>query len=246
MSEATPSKDTQAGDHHDEHDHVLSWQTLLGTLVALLVLTGITVGAAYVDLGELNIFIAMLIACVKATLVLAIFMHLWWDKPFNTIVFLTSVGMLALFLAIATLDTGTYQWRLDPGYGEKAMQKMREDLMEERMKAGQSPVLYPKHGAEGGADDPAVLAMKGKKLYAACAACHGPTGKGVPNLGKDMTTSKFVQETSDAELVEFIKKGRPADDPANTTKVAMPPKGGRADLTDDDLKAIVAFIRTLK
>lgn len=47
-----------------------------------------------------------------------------------------------------------------------------------------------------------------------------------------MTTSEFIKSQSDAQLVEFIKKGRPASDPANTTKVDMPPKGGNPALTD--------------
>ncbi|WP_448601203.1 hypothetical protein [Thermoflexus hugenholtzii] len=44
--------------------------------------------------------------------------------------------------------------------------------------------------------------------------------------------------------MEFIKKGRPATDPANTTGVDMPPKGGNPALTDQDLADIIAFLRT--
>ena len=85
----------------------------------------------------------------------------------------------------------------------------------------------------------------GKELFVACAACHGPEGKGMPNLGKDFTTSTFVAEKTDAELVEFLKVGRGTDDPLNTTGVMMPPKGGNPALTDQDLLDIVAFVRTL-
>lgn len=93
---------------------------------------------------------------------------------------------------------------------------------------------------------PEVIA-EGKKLYeASCSACHGPDAKGLPGLGKDLTTSEFAIGLSDAELVEFIKKGRPASDPANTTGVDMPPKGGNPALTDDQLQKIVQYIRTLE
>jgi disulfide bond formation protein DsbB len=64
-------------------------------------------------------------------------------------------------------------------------------------------------------------------------------------LGKDLTTSQFVKDKSDAELVAFVKQGRPASDPANTTGVDMPPRGGNPALSDTDLANIVAFIRTL-
>ena len=64
-------------------------------------------------------------------------------------------------------------------------------------------------------------------------------------LGKDMTTSKFIAERSDEEMVEFIKRGRAADDPLNTTGIAMPPKGLNVALSDEDILAIVKFIRSL-
>jgi len=79
-----------------------------------------------------------------------------------------------------------------------------------------------------------------------CSACHGPEGKGVPGLGKDMTASEFITGKTDAELVDFIKVGRDPSDPLNTTGVAMPPKGGNPALSDDDLLNVVMFIRTLQ
>jgi disulfide bond formation protein DsbB len=78
-----------------------------------------------------------------------------------------------------------------------------------------------------------------------CAACHGMNGKGLPKLGKDLTTSKFVAEKSDAELLDFIKKGRLPTDPLNTTGVAMPPKGGNPALTDQQLMDIISYIRQI-
>jgi disulfide bond formation protein DsbB len=43
----------------------------------------------------------------------------------------------------------------------------------------------------------------------------------------------------------FIKTGRPASDPLNTTGVDMPPKGGNPALSDQDLADIIAFIRSI-
>lgn len=88
---------------------------------------------------------------------------------------------------------------------------------------------------------------KGKTLYAGtCASCHGPDAKGLPNLGKDLTTSAFAKGLSDEDLYKFVIKGRTASDPANTTGVDMPPRGGNPALTDQDLADIVAYIRTLE
>ncbi len=100
---------------------------------------------------------------------------------------------------------------------------------------------------EGGkmvmAGDPA----KGEELYmSTCASCHGPDARGLPNLGKNLRSSEFVKGLSDEELLDFIKKGRPASDPANTTGVDMPPKGGNPALTDEDIMHIIAYIRSIE
>jgi disulfide bond formation protein DsbB len=90
-------------------------------------------------------------------------------------------------------------------------------------------------------------ATRGRQVFAqSCAACHGQDAKGMPGLGKDMTTSAFIKGQSDAQLLDFIKKGRPVSDPANTTKVDMPPKGGNPALTDAQLVDIIAFMRSVQ
>lgn len=89
-------------------------------------------------------------------------------------------------------------------------------------------------------------AAHGKELFVTCAACHGPDAKGLPNLGKDITTSTFVKDKTDDELVAFLKVGRDAGDPLNTTGVAMPPKGGNPVLVDADLLDLVAYMRELQ
>ncbi|MBI2940637.1 MAG: cytochrome c [Chloroflexi bacterium] len=100
-----------------------------------------------------------------------------------------------------------------------------------------------KPAAAKAAGDP----TRGKALYdQSCGACHGPDARGIPGLGKDLTTGAFVKGQTDAELVDFIKKGRPASDPANTTKIDMPPKGGNPALTDAQIADIVASMRTLQ
>ncbi len=93
------------------------------------------------------------------------------------------------------------------------------------------------------AGDPAAGETKFNEV---CIACHGPGGVGIENLGKPFTTSEFVRGSSDEELLAFVQKGRPMSDPANTTGVDMPPKGGNPALTDAQILDIVAYIRTLQ
>lgn len=93
----------------------------------------------------------------------------------------------------------------------------------------------------------APSAEHGKQLFAtACATCHGPQGKGLPHLGKDLQTSQFAANLSDGKLADFIAQGRAADDPLNTTHVPMPPKGGNPALSAQDISDIVAYVRQLQ
>lgn len=86
----------------------------------------------------------------------------------------------------------------------------------------------------------------GEKLFSQnCSACHGMDGAGVAGLGKPLVGSPMLK-LKDAELVAFIKQGRDTGDKANTTGVAMPPKGGNPALTDQNLQEIVTYLRGLK
>jgi len=87
-------------------------------------------------------------------------------------------------------------------------------------------------------------AAKGKELWmATCRSCHGVEGEGIEGQGKDIRQSEFIAERSDEELVEFIQKGRMPFHPDNETGIQMPPRGGNPQLSDDDLRHIVAYVR---
>lgn len=87
----------------------------------------------------------------------------------------------------------------------------------------------------------------GRDLYqASCIACHGPTGTGVANLGKDLVHGMFPLSLSDTGLAKLIIAGRAVTDPMNTTKIPMPPKGGREDFTDEQIRQIVVYVRGLQ
>lgn len=104
----TPATDSHAGGHH-----ITSMPVLVGVFAALIVLSVVTVAAASVDFGELNLFVAMGIASVKATLVALFFMHLAHDRGFNTLAFFASFLFVTLFVGITMMDSGQYQSQID-------------------------------------------------------------------------------------------------------------------------------------
>ena len=109
-------------------------------------------------------------------------------------------------------------------------------------------------GGGGGGDDTTTTSVAafsgdpvhGLELYrGTCIVCHGEGGVGIAGLGKPWVGSDFINARTDAEMLAFLLVGRPADDPLNTTGIAMLPKGGNNALTEADLLDLIAYMRTL-
>lgn len=108
--------DHGAHDHggHDHFAHTSPMSLLVGVLIALVLLTILTVGVTAIDLGaQGNFIVAMIIATVKAALVMGYFMHMVWDNKFNVVAFTSSFLFVLLFLAMALTDRGEYQDSID-------------------------------------------------------------------------------------------------------------------------------------
>jgi len=105
------------GEQHTEGiAHVVPLWLLLAVFAALLVFTWLTVAATAIDLGRLNIWIALAIAAIKATLVALYFMHLRYDRPLNGVIFLFAIFFVMLFVGLVLMDTSHYQPELIEGY----------------------------------------------------------------------------------------------------------------------------------
>jgi len=103
------AEQTATGHHEGGLSHTTPVPLLIGILGALLVLTVLTVSVTSIDLGSQgNLVIAMVVATIKAGLVITYFMHLRWDRIFHLILFLTSVLFVILFLSMTITDRGEY------------------------------------------------------------------------------------------------------------------------------------------
>lgn len=87
------------------HAHVSSPILYAAVLGALITLTILTVAQSYAELGKLNLVAVVLIASLKAALVVSFFMHLRWDNKFNALVFITAVFFIGVFFAYTLNDT---------------------------------------------------------------------------------------------------------------------------------------------
>lgn len=94
---------------HEHVGHVVPMWILVTVAAVLLFMTWLTVAVTAIDFGPaLNLVIAMAIAVVKAFLVALFFMHLWWDRPINRIVFLGALFFASIFVGLALMDKETY------------------------------------------------------------------------------------------------------------------------------------------
>ena len=145
---------------HSGH-HIVPLQVYFLTIAALLVLTVLTVGASYVNLGStLNVILSLTIASVKASLVLLFFMGLKYDTALNRAYIMSSFFALILLIAFTASDLWT-----------------RKQNVPVKVAAGTNTLSEQEFNAmlAGGPE----LVAKGKGIFQTnCAVCHGVAGLG--------------------------------------------------------------------
>jgi mono/diheme cytochrome c family protein len=115
--------------------------------------------------------------------------------------------------------------------------------------AAAAQVASEMHHAAAGATqtaDAIDLGMGQHRFRQTCATCHGPAGQGLPHQGVDLRTSTFISKRSNEQLLEFLKVGRRPTDPDSQLGLVMPPRGGNVQLTDDQLRNIVGYLREVQ
>jgi cytochrome c oxidase subunit IV len=90
--------------------HVSPLSTYLSIFAALMVLSAITVAAAFVDLGQANSIVAMAIAGLKATLVILFFMHVKYSSRLTKLTVVLSLFFVAILFAETLMDYATRGW----------------------------------------------------------------------------------------------------------------------------------------
>lgn len=87
--------------------HVSPKGVYYAIFTTLMVLTGVTVGVAYVDLGAFNPVVALGIAIFKATLVILYFMHVKYSSRLTKLTVATALFFLVILLGETLMDYAT-------------------------------------------------------------------------------------------------------------------------------------------
>jgi cytochrome c oxidase subunit 4 len=102
-----------SGGHIEHVEHHLPKSMYFVIFGALMVLTALTVGLAFVNLGQMNVVVALAVAVVKASLVVMFFMHLKYESHLTKVVLGAGIFWLILLLGII-MDYFSRSWMYVP------------------------------------------------------------------------------------------------------------------------------------
>lgn len=102
--------------HGKQHTgHVVPVSVYIGVFLALMVLTALTTGVAFIDLGAFNTVVALIIAFIKMSLVVLFFMHVRWATGLTRILVLCGFFWLAIMITFTLSDELTRSWEINAG-----------------------------------------------------------------------------------------------------------------------------------
>ena len=95
--------------------HIAPKSLYYSIFAALMVLTGVTVWVATVDLGWLNTTVAITIAVVKATLVILYFMHVRYGTRLTAVVDVSGFFWFGILVVLTLSDYFSRGWLATQG-----------------------------------------------------------------------------------------------------------------------------------
>jgi cytochrome c oxidase subunit 4 len=95
--------------------HVVGLRLNATIYVVLLGLLALTIGAAYIDLGRWNVLVALMIAAIKATLIVLFFMHVKYSHRLTWVFSIAGLLWFAILVVLTFTDYDTRGWLDIPG-----------------------------------------------------------------------------------------------------------------------------------
>ena len=89
-------------------EHIMSAKLYVGIWIGLMILTVVTAGVSFIDLGPFNTIVALSIASLKAVLVVLFFMHVkYTSERMTKVVIVAAIFWLIILLALSLSDYAT-------------------------------------------------------------------------------------------------------------------------------------------
>ena len=175
--------------------------------LTLLVLLVLSVAGPFLGIVWVTLITAFGIALVKANLVIQNFMHLRWEKRLVKWVLISSLVLMALFVAGVAPDVMRHE-------GQNWVNVAAADAVDRGIEDGHAE--EEEHAEEGTAvtvAEPGVFDAVGQ-FNLICATCHGAAGDGAGPAGlaldpapADFTDSAFWETRDDERTKTAIRDG---------------------------------------
>jgi cytochrome c oxidase subunit IV len=101
----TDQKEMEEAQHH-----VVSPMIYLAVFITLLVFTGLTVAASYVEMGVFNPIVALAIGCIKAVIVVLFFMHVKYSSKLTKLTVFSGLFTFIVLIGMTLCDYFTRAW----------------------------------------------------------------------------------------------------------------------------------------
>lgn len=101
-------------EQHSEH-HIVPKRVYALVFATLIVLTWVTAWVSTVDLGPMNIYVALSIAIFKASIVVMFFMHVKYSSRLTKMIVGSGILWLLFLLFVTMGDVWTRGWMGVPG-----------------------------------------------------------------------------------------------------------------------------------
>jgi cytochrome c oxidase subunit IV len=101
---------TDQKEMEESQHHIVSPVVYIIIGGSLLVLTGLTVGASYLELGIFNPIVAIAIACIKAVLVVLFFMHVKYSSKLTKLTVFCGLFTFMALIGMTLSDYFTRAW----------------------------------------------------------------------------------------------------------------------------------------
>ncbi len=89
---------------NEQSHHIISYGKLTAIWITLLILTALTVAITRVELGGFKVAAALAVACLKAGLVITIFMHMQYEGRLLRWLLFLALLTLAIFIGFTFFD----------------------------------------------------------------------------------------------------------------------------------------------
>jgi cytochrome c oxidase subunit IV len=101
---------TDQKEMEESQHHVVSPMIYLAVFITLLVFTGLTVAASYVEMGVFNPIVALAIGCIKAVIVVLFFMHVKYSSKLTKLTVFSGIFTFIVLIGMTLADYFTRAW----------------------------------------------------------------------------------------------------------------------------------------